>query len=97
MAQPRISIKLFKKKVEHLVLALPHQTYCVDRQVADSGSTATAYLCGVKTNYYTVGVDAGVTGFDCTTVFEENKVSSIGQWALEAGKRAGQSLAGVIL
>ncbi|KAF2362389.1 Alkaline phosphatase [Trinorchestia longiramus] len=65
------------------------KTYDVNKQVPDSASTATAYLCGVKTNYYTSGVDATATLEDCTSITEENKVSSVAQWALTAGKRTG--------
>ncbi|KAH0624261.1 hypothetical protein JD844_007924 [Phrynosoma platyrhinos] len=34
------------------------KTYNVDRQVPDSAGTATAYLCGVKGNYQTIGLSA---------------------------------------
>jgi alkaline phosphatase len=37
----------------------------VDAQVADSACTATAYLCGVKNNIDTIGVDANVLLNDC--------------------------------
>ncbi|KAA0196436.1 hypothetical protein HAZT_HAZT010170 [Hyalella azteca] len=37
------------------------KTYDVDRQVPDSASTATAYLCGVKSNYYTTGTISSMT------------------------------------
>ena len=67
------------------------QTYCVDKQVADSACSAVAYLSGVKTNYRLLGVDARVTVGDCSTVTEEAKVSSIASWALDEGKRAGES------
>lgn len=41
------------------------KTYCVDRQVADSACTATAYLGGVKANFETIGVSARVPNQDC--------------------------------
>lgn len=66
------------------------KTYCVDRQVADSACTATAYLGGVKGNYGTIGVNADVPRGNCISAdFPENRVSSIAQWAQEAGKDAG--------
>lgn len=66
------------------------KTYCVNRQVADSACTATAYLGGVKGNYGTIGVNAEVPRYDCISAgLEENRVSSIAQWAQEAGKDAG--------
>uniref|UniRef100_A0A336K1T2 Alkaline phosphatase n=1 Tax=Culicoides sonorensis TaxID=179676 RepID=A0A336K1T2_CULSO len=66
------------------------KTYCVDRQVADSACSATAYLCGVKTNYQTIGVNANVKTLDCEAAqVEENRTPSIAKWALDAGKAAG--------
>lgn len=66
------------------------KTYCVDRQVPDSACTSTAYLCGVKANYGTVGVNANVPNSDCKAgQIEENRVSSIAKWAIDAGKAAG--------
>jgi len=41
------------------------KTYAVDRQVADSASTATAMLTGVKTRFRTLGVDESVVDGDC--------------------------------
>lgn len=66
------------------------KTYCVDRQVADSACTATAYLCGVKANYETIGVNANVPNKDCDAAqMEENWTPSIAKWAIDAGKGAG--------
>lgn len=66
------------------------KTYCVDRQVADSACTATAYLGGVKANYETIGVSARVPNNNCDMQkIPENQVESIAQWALDAGKGAG--------
>nr|XP_053626772.1 LOW QUALITY PROTEIN: alkaline phosphatase 4-like [Cherax quadricarinatus] len=65
------------------------QTYNVNKQVADSASTATAYLTGVKTNYKTIGVDGTAIYKNCSSINESNKVSSILQWAQKAGKRTG--------
>ncbi|XP_063705260.1 membrane-bound alkaline phosphatase-like [Culicoides brevitarsis] len=64
------------------------KTYCIDRQVADSACTATAYLCGIKANYRTIGVNGKVSEGDCT-FSEENSTPSIAKWALDAGKAAG--------
>ncbi|XP_027220591.2 alkaline phosphatase isoform X3 [Penaeus vannamei] len=66
------------------------KTYNVDKQVPDSAGTATAYLCGVKANYYTLGVDSEVTLGDCAAA--RNPIyhtPSILQWAQEAGKDTG--------
>ncbi|XP_017482800.1 PREDICTED: membrane-bound alkaline phosphatase-like [Rhagoletis zephyria] len=66
------------------------KTYCVDRQVADSACTATAYLGGVKANYGTIGVNAKVKRHDCTTGQNpDNFVDSIAKWAQDAGKDTG--------
>lgn len=75
---------------ENLPFTGMSKTYCIDRQVADSACTATAYLCGVKTNYNTIGVNANVFYKNCTTgLLEENQTPSIAKWALDAGKAAG--------
>lgn len=66
------------------------KTYCVNRQVADSACTATAYLGGVKGNYGTIGVNANLPRYDCKAASkEEDQVKSIAQWAQAAGKDAG--------
>jgi len=66
------------------------KTYCVDSQVADSACSATAYLCGVKTNKGTIGVTSKVSFGDCpASVPEERRVTSIMQWAQWAGKATG--------
>ena len=62
----------------------------MNRQVADSACTATAYLGGVKGNYGTIGVNAHVPRYDCNA--GQNPaywVDSIGKWAQDAGKDAG--------
>ncbi|XP_076770979.1 intestinal-type alkaline phosphatase isoform X2 [Arvicanthis niloticus] len=63
-------------------------TYSVDRQVPDSASTATAYLCGVKTNYKTIGVSAAARFDQCNTTFG-NEVYSVMYRAKKAGKSVG--------
>lgn len=66
------------------------QTYCVDKQTADSACSATAYLTGVKANYATIGVNAKVKHNDCQANLDEiNHVSSIMEWAQKAGKATG--------
>lgn len=66
------------------------KTYCVDRQVADSACTATAYLQGIKANYATMGVTAEVLRSDCVGSMDKTKHTySIGKWAMDAGKDAG--------
>ncbi|XP_035768128.1 alkaline phosphatase, tissue-nonspecific isozyme [Neolamprologus brichardi] len=64
------------------------QTYSVDFQVADSAATATAYLCGVKTNLNIVGVNAAGRNGVCRTQ-KGNEVTSILKWAKDAGKSVG--------
>lgn len=66
------------------------KTYCANTQVADSACTATAYLGGVKANYATIGVTAGVALNDC--VGENNTdhhVDSIAKWAQDASMATG--------
>jgi alkaline phosphatase len=66
------------------------KTYCVDKQVADSACTATAYLTGVKTNYETIGVSASVKLNDCPgSVAPGNRTQSIADWSMAAGKAVG--------
>ncbi|XP_075161338.1 alkaline phosphatase 9 [Haematobia irritans] len=66
------------------------KTYCVDKIVPDSATTATAYLCGVKANYGTIGVNAKIARDDCEAMkTTENHVYSIAKWAMDEGKSAG--------
>lgn len=64
----------------------PRQTYNVDRQVPDSAGTATAYLCGVKGNYQTVGLSAAARYSQCNTT-AGNEVISVLERARKAGNR----------
>ncbi|XP_068235930.1 alkaline phosphatase, tissue-nonspecific isozyme-like [Palaemon carinicauda] len=67
------------------------KTYTVDKQVPDSAATATAYLCGVKGNYRTVGVDSNVTLDDCPAARDpDNHTPSVLAWAQDAGKDTGK-------
>lgn len=61
------------------------QTYSVDFQIPDSAATATAYLCGVKTNLNTIGVSAAARNGVCKSQ-KGNEVTSILKWAKDAGK-----------
>lgn len=66
------------------------KTYCVDKQVADSACTATAYHSGIKVNYETIGVTADVELTDCDSARQpENQLESISGWAQTAGKATG--------
>nr|XP_009680522.1 PREDICTED: intestinal-type alkaline phosphatase-like [Struthio camelus australis] len=51
------------------------KTYSVDRQVPDSASTATAYLCGVKANYQTAGLSAAARYSQCNTTAGNEVIS----------------------
>lgn len=66
------------------------KTYNIDQQVPDSAATATAILCGVKANFYTLGVNANVRLNDtnCQKI-QQNQVNSILKQAQEAGKSTG--------
>lgn len=62
----------------------------MDAQVADSACTATAYLSGVKTNFYTVGLDAKARNKDCSGQNDPaRRVPSVMSWAQAAGKGTG--------
>ncbi|KAG0711114.1 Alkaline phosphatase, tissue-nonspecific isozyme [Chionoecetes opilio] len=66
------------------------KTYNLDRQVPDSAATATAFLSGVKGNYLTLGVNGNVKSQDCAASLQrENQVSTILEWAQDAGKDTG--------
>merc|ERR1719348_1469248 len=66
------------------------RTYCVDSQVADSACSSTAYLGGVKGHIGTLGVSAAVKYKECFGQLQpENQVSSILDWARQAGKATG--------
>ncbi|XP_039985332.1 alkaline phosphatase-like [Xiphias gladius] len=69
----------------HLALS---KTYNVDQQMPDSAGTATAYLCGVKANYGTLGVTAATQRDNCSTS-HGNEVTSVLHRAKKAGKSVG--------
>ncbi|KAA0712481.1 Intestinal-type alkaline phosphatase [Triplophysa tibetana] len=64
------------------------KTYSVDKQVADSASTATAYHCGVKANAKTLGLSAKALAYECNTTFG-NEVFSVLHRAKAQGKSVG--------
>ncbi|KAH8258043.1 hypothetical protein KR038_005073 [Drosophila bunnanda] len=66
------------------------KTYCSNAQVPDSACTATAYLCGVKTNIVALGVTAAVNFNNCSGSEDPaNRLTSIAEWAQNAGKATG--------
>ncbi|KAK3866890.1 hypothetical protein Pcinc_027600 [Petrolisthes cinctipes] len=66
------------------------KTYNLDKQVGDSASTATSYLCGVKSNYETLGLTGRVRFGDCpTSLNPANRLHSLLKWAQDAGKVTG--------
>ncbi|KAM9358375.1 intestinal-type alkaline phosphatase [Symphorus nematophorus] len=69
----------------HLALS---KTYNVDQQMPDSAGTATAYLCGVKANYGTLGVTAATPRYNCSAMYG-NEVTSVLHRAKAAGKSVG--------
>ncbi|CAF4835788.1 unnamed protein product, partial [Rotaria sp. Silwood1] len=69
----------------HLGLA---KTYNIDHQTPDSAATATAFLCGVKAQLGTVGVDGRAKRSNCSSSIGTN-VTSILDWAQKAGKKVG--------
>ncbi|CAK8698159.1 unnamed protein product [Clavelina lepadiformis] len=65
--------KLAMDRFHHAGLS---RTYAVNKQVADSASTGTAYLCGVKSTYGTLGVSAKARRGDCLSE-KGNAVDSV--------------------
>ncbi|XP_064186092.1 intestinal-type alkaline phosphatase-like [Anguilla rostrata] len=64
------------------------KTYNVDQQMPDSAGTATAYSCGVKANYGTLGLSAAARRYQCKTA-HGNEVTSVLHRAKMAGKSVG--------
>ena len=74
------------------MFALSFQTYCLDKPVPDSASTATALFTGVKTNYKVVGVDGRVARESKLAREDEtSKLESIIHWAQQKGMSTGTS------
>lgn len=66
------------------------KNYCIDKQTADSACSTTAYLCGVKAKFETIGVNGNVSKKNCTEAqMRENQTPSIAKWALDVGKDVG--------
>ncbi|KAG3275523.1 intestinal-type alkaline phosphatase 1-like [Ictidomys tridecemlineatus] len=74
--------------MDHFPYMALSKTYNVDRQVPDSAGTATAYLCGVKANYKTIGLSAAARLNQCNTT-RGNEVMSVMYRAKQAGKSVG--------
>lgn len=72
-------------KFQHFGLS---KTYCVDRQVPDGASAATALLTGVKNNFGVIGLSPNVTRGQCTYSSSE-VLHNIVKWAQDAGKATG--------
>ena len=70
--------------IDPLIVLDPPQTYNVDQQMPDSAGTATAYLCGVKANYGTLGVTAATQRYNCSSAYG-NEVKSVLHRAKLAG------------
>ena len=62
--------------------------YNIDYQTPDSAATATAFLCGVKAKYGTIGVDGRANRTDCPSS-NGTHVSSVLDWAQKAGRKVG--------
>uniref|UniRef100_H2ZAI9 Alkaline phosphatase n=1 Tax=Ciona savignyi TaxID=51511 RepID=H2ZAI9_CIOSA len=66
------------------------KTYSVNKQVSDSASTATAFLTGVKTNDFILGLTGSAQRGICKGSIDENNiVTSVLIEAKNAGKSAG--------
>ncbi|XP_036603698.1 alkaline phosphatase, tissue-nonspecific isozyme isoform X2 [Trichosurus vulpecula] len=78
----------FQLEMDKFPFVALSKTYNTNAQVPDSAGTATAYLCGVKSNEGTLGVSAAVVRSQCNTT-KGNEVTSILRWAKDAGKSVG--------
>lgn len=70
-----------------LIISL--QVYGSDSQVPESAQTATALLCGEKTNFNVVGLKDSVGASNCSAYIrlgQEAEVKSIIRHAIEQGK-----------
>ncbi|CAF4637720.1 unnamed protein product [Rotaria socialis] len=64
------------------------KTYNIDHQTPDSAATATAFLCGVKAQLGTVGLDGRGIRNNCPSSIGTH-VDSILDWAQKLGKKVG--------
>ncbi|PIK46356.1 putative alkaline phosphatase, tissue-nonspecific isozyme [Apostichopus japonicus] len=62
------------------------KTYNTNSQVADSAGTATAFLSGVKTKLGVLGYDDNIIPSDCSSEAKAEKLSTILDDAITAGK-----------
>uniref|UniRef100_A0A2K6R687 Alkaline phosphatase n=1 Tax=Rhinopithecus roxellana TaxID=61622 RepID=A0A2K6R687_RHIRO len=74
--------------MDHFPYVALSKTYSVDKHVPDSAATATAYLCGVKGNFQTIGLSAAARFNQCNTT-RGNEVVSVMNRAKKAGKSVG--------
>nr|CAD7195069.1 unnamed protein product [Timema douglasi] len=80
------SLKYLLINVILLPLGKCSQTYNSDAQIGDSAACATALLCGVKTNFGTVGVDSTARFNQCESLGAgAAAVPSLVTWAQEEG------------
>ncbi|XP_077514921.1 alkaline phosphatase-like [Amblyomma americanum] len=78
---------LIFEKFPHASLS---KVYCVDRLVPDSACSGTAIQCGVKANYYTLGVSAHVLMGNCSQASNpRNHLKCLYELAQEADKSTG--------
>ncbi|KAF9790163.1 hypothetical protein SFRURICE_020901 [Spodoptera frugiperda] len=84
----RLAHKESVKKARNVVMFLGDgmSTYCVNAQVPDSACTATAYLCGVKTNNGVIGLNAEVARGDCEGVHRRRPTRRVHR-GVGAGRR----------
>lgn len=61
-----------------------HKVYSSDRQTPDSAATATALLCGVKTNSQLIGVDDSAVVGNCSSQFGA-EINCMNDWFEEQG------------
>ncbi|XP_033105139.1 alkaline phosphatase-like [Anneissia japonica] len=86
--------KIGKSGEEHVLSweMFPHvglsKTYNIDSQTPDSAGTATAYLCGTKTNRGVIGQDGRAKRSNCLSSYGSD-VDSILKLAKDAGKSVG--------
>ncbi|MCA8892745.1 MAG: alkaline phosphatase [Hyphomonas sp.] len=78
----------YKLTMDQLPYSALSKTYSHDAQVADSASTATAMMSGVKTNSRTLGI-TGEASYDNCASIEGNKTDSIFEIAERAGLATG--------
>ncbi|XP_021779825.2 alkaline phosphatase, germ cell type [Papio anubis] len=71
--------------MDHFPYVALSKTYSVDKHVPDSAATATAYLCGVKGNFQTIGLSAAARFNQCNTT-RGNEVVSVMNRAKKAGE-----------